>query len=169
MAISIYNHLMTSVPGPIPLDPQALVVAGAYFPIEVHVPTAMAEALTQAGHSVPPPQTGLAILDTGATITAVHEPALAALGLTPVNVVQMGTANGPTLQNIYAARIHFPTTGWNLELQQVVGSNLDGQVIPIQPPQPMICLIGRNTLRDWVLVWNGPGGFWTVAVSGQQG
>ncbi|MBI2767451.1 MAG: hypothetical protein HYX53_16270 [Chloroflexi bacterium] len=85
----------------------------------------------------------------------------------PVDTIAMGTANGPVTQNVYAARIFFPATGWSLELEQVIGSNLAGQTIPIQPPQQLICLIGRNTLRDWVLVWNGPGGFWTVAVSGQ--
>jgi hypothetical protein len=167
MAITIYNHFMTTTPAPVPVHPDGLVIAGAYFPIEVHVPTPIADALAQSGRPIPPPQVGLAILDTGATMTAVHEPALTALSLQPVNTVNMGTANGPTVQNVYAARIYFPTVGWNVELQQVVGANLSGQVIPLQPPQPMICLLGRNTLRDWVVVWNGPGGFWTVAVSGQ--
>lgn len=97
----------------------------------------------------------------------VDEPLLEALGLTPIGTVATGTAAGPTTQSLYAARIFFPTTGWTLELQQVIGSNLTGQVIPIDPPQRMICLIGRSTLQDWQLVWNGPGGFWTVAVSGQ--
>lgn len=167
MAITIYNHFMTQTPAPLPVHPEGLVVAGAYFPIEVHVPQAIADALTQASIPLPVPQVGLAIIDTGATMTAVHERALTSLALQPINTIGMGTANGPVTQNVYAARIFFPTLGWNLELQQVVGANLAGQVIPIQPPQPMICLIGRNTLRDWILIWNGPGGFWTVAVSGQ--
>jgi predicted aspartyl protease len=167
MAISIYNHFMTLGGQPIAIHPDGLVIAGAYFPVEVHVPKVIADSLASAGQPVPPPQVGLAIIDTGATMTAVHEAALTALGSRPVSTVNMGTANGPVVQNVYAARIFFPTTGWNLELQQVVGSNLAGQVIPITPPQPMICLIGRSTLKDWVLVWNGPGGFWTVSVSGQ--
>jgi hypothetical protein len=167
MAVAIYNHFMTTSGEAVPIHPEGLVIAGAYFPIEIHVPTPIAEALVQLGHALPAPQMGLAILDTGATMTAVHEPALTALGLQPVNTVNMGTANGPVLQNVYAARVYFPTVGWNVELQQVVGSNLAGQIIPVRPPQPLICLIGRNTMQDWVVIWNGPGGFWTVAAAGQ--
>ncbi|MGK2966126.1 MAG: retropepsin-like aspartic protease [Tepidiformaceae bacterium] len=165
MPTTIYNHFMTQGGQPLPLHPDGLVIAGAYFPIEIHPPQALADTLTQSGQPLPPAQVGLAIIDTGATMTAVHEPSLVALGLQPVNTVQMGTANGQVTQNVYAARIFFPTTGWNLELQQVVGSNLAGQIIPLNPPQPMICLLGRNTLRGWVLTWNGPGGFWTVSVA----
>lgn len=165
MPTTIYNHFMTVGGAPLPLHPDGLVVAGAYFPIEVHLPQPLANALTQAGQPLPAPQSGLAIIDTGATFTAVNEVCLTTLGLQPVNTVQMGTANGQVTQSIYAARISFPTTGWDLELQQVVGANLAGQNIPLDPPQPIICLIGRNTLKNWVVTWNGPGGFWTVAVA----
>ena len=57
----------------------------------------------------------------------------------------------------------FPTKGWTLDLATVVGVSLAGHTIPLTPPRPMVALIGRNILEEWVFTYNGPGGFWTVS------
>lgn len=145
-------------------SPTGLINVGAYFPIEVHVPPQIAEALTNAGQSVPHCATGLALIDTGATLTCVHEPLLHSLGLNPVGTVNSGTASGPVRQNVYPARIVFPTKGWTLDVAQAVGVNLTGQVVPEKPPKPIIALLGRNALASWVFIYNGPAGYWTVAM-----
>ena len=102
------------------------------------------------------------MIDTGATMTCVHEPILIDLGLHPVGTVTSGTAAGPIQQSLYMARVNFPLVGWNLDLP-VAGVDLSSQVITTMPPQPVIALLGRNLLMQAVLVWNGPGGFWTIA------
>lgn len=147
-------------------SPAGLRQLGAFFPIEIHVPPPIAELLTQQGQPVPSGVSGLALVDTGATLTCVHEPILTGLGLNPISVVQSGTANGLVPQNVYPARLVFPSTGWTVDAQQAVGVNLGGQTMQLdatQPPQAVIALLGRNLLEHWVLVWNGPVGFWSVS------
>lgn len=144
------------------LNPSGLRVLGAIFAIEIHVPPQIADALAKENKPIPAPQSGLALIDTGATMTCVHEDILVALGLSPVGVVKAGTAAGPVQQNVYPVRIVFPAQNWTLDVQ-AAAVDLSGQTIPLNPPQPMIVLLGRNLLEKWILVWNGPGGHWTVS------
>lgn len=90
---------------------QALFHAGAFFPIEVHVPPQIADALAASGQAIPSCIAGMGLIDTGATYTCVHEDALRQLGLKLFDIVDSGTADGPKQQNVYAARIVFPTKG----------------------------------------------------------
>ena len=136
---------------------------GAFFPIEVHVPPKIAEALTKTGKPVPKGIAGLGLIDTGATLTCISEDVLKTLGLNPFDIVNSGTADGPKKQSVYPARIVFPTKGWTLDLQKAVGVNLAGQIIPKTPPEPIIALLGRNLLQHWIFTYNGVGGFWTVS------
>ena len=50
------------------LTSRGLVELGAYFPIEVHVPTQIADVLTKQGSTVPTPVPGVGLIDTGATL-----------------------------------------------------------------------------------------------------
>ena len=109
---------------------------GAFFPIEVHVPPQIADVLTKQGQPIPAPVIGVGLIDTGATLTCVHEPLLKQLGLKPIGVGNSRTANGPVPCNLYPGRIMFPSVGWTLDLHGVVGVNLAGQSIAIDPPQP---------------------------------
>ena len=146
------------------LSPAGQAVLGPIFPIEVHVPPDIAKVLADRGEPVPNGVPGIGLIDTGASITCVHEAILQQLGLQATDVVTSLTANGPADQNVYAARIVFPTQGWTLDLEQTLGVNLTGQKVPTQPhPQPVIALLGRNLLSRWVFTYNGPGGFWTVS------
>lgn len=96
-------------------------------------------------------------------MTCVHESVLTSLGLNPIAVIQSGTASGQVSQNVYPARIVFPTTGWTVDFAATAGVNLSGQQIPVQPPQDVIALLGRNLLESWILVWNGPAASWSVS------
>jgi hypothetical protein len=147
-------------------DPSGLVSFGALTNIEVHVPTPVAQGGGQPAPPLPAPQTGMALIDTGATFTSVHEPLLIALGLTPINVITAGTANGPVQQNVYAARLNFPGLGWDVGLVQITASNLSGQVTPAShgvPSRPLIALIGRDLLAQCSFHWEGTSGFWSIS------
>jgi len=137
---------------------------GAFFPIEVHVPPQIAEVMVASGKTVPNCATGIGLIDTGATLTCIHEDILLSLGLNTIGVVNSGTASGPIQCNIYPARIVFPTKGWTLDLGQAMGVNLTGQVVQTEPPQPIIALLGRNLLERSVFIYNGIGGFWTITL-----
>ena len=63
---------------------------------------------------------------------------------------------------MYFARLTFPQLGWTGELP-VAGVDLTGQQVGTTPPQSIVALLGRNLLQNWMLVWNGPGGMWSIA------
>lgn len=146
------------------LSAGALAQLGAFFPIEVQVPPQIAEVMTKAGQTVPKSVSGIGLIDTGATLTCIQEDILVSLGLNPIGQANAGTANGPVQRNIYPARIVFPTKGWTLDLARAMGVNLTGQVIPTDPPQPIIALLGRNLLERCVFIYNGLVGLWTITL-----
>lgn len=149
---------------PVPGHAQALATGGLVMPVEVHVPARIAALLQQQQQPVPPPQAGLAMVDTGAGITGCNAAALTALGLNPVGQIMLGTAGGPTPTLLYPAMIRVPAANWNFDLTAVAGVILTGQMIPTTPPQPLLVLIGRDLLARMSLHWNGPGGACTLSI-----
>jgi hypothetical protein len=146
------------------VTPAALHAVGATFNIEIQVPPDIAKVLTEAGQPVPQPRAGIGLVDTGATNSCVHESILADLGISPVGVRPAATAAGPVDQNLYPVRISFPGEGWTLDLTSAAGVDLSGFQVQTKPPQDLIALLGRDLLKNWVLIYNGPGGVWTVAM-----
>jgi hypothetical protein len=165
--VPTFNQFLIDVavhgPGPhaTPSSP-ILAATGAFTHADVAPPAAVASSIIASGQAPPASRTGVALIDTGATLTCVHEPDLIALGLNPVSTVTSGTAAGPVQQSIYVARLTFPQFGWSGDLA-VAGVDLTGQQVKTSPPQSIVALLGRNILSSWTLVWNGPGGFWSVA------
>ena len=160
--MSIHNEFINHPNSNLP-DPARLTILGAFFPIEVHVHPQIAQALTERGQPIPQPVEGAAVIDTGAAVTCVHEPILEGVALNPIGVANLGTAAGLVQGRLYPVRIVFPTKGWTIDFTVVAGVNLTGQNVPLDPPQPIIALLGRNLLEHWILIWNGPGGYWSVA------
>jgi predicted aspartyl protease len=166
--VPVYSSVFHSGTGsPPPPNPGALVQVGAVFPIEVHVPTRIAELKTKEGAPVPKGASGLALLDTGATLTGIDRSVPEALGVPPVGQVETGTAAGKAKHSTYPARLVFTSIpNLILEAQAAVGVDLSGlrvQFGQAQPPQPIIALIGRDVLSNWLLVWNGPMGMWSIS------
>jgi hypothetical protein len=157
----IHNQFIRDLSGN--LSSPGLVNLGAFSPIEIHIPPQIAQIITNSGQPMPNCVTGVALIDTGASSTCVHEPILRGLGLNPVGVVNTGTAGGPQQQNVYPVRIVCPTQGWALDLGRAIGVDLTGQILNKVPPEPIIALLGRDLLQDWVFIYNGPGGFWTIS------
>ena len=145
-------------------NPGALMHIGLVLPVEVHVPPIVAQAITQAGKALPAPIVGLALVDTGATFTAVHEQVLQGLQLNPVGQINCGTAAGASQRYQYPVKLNFPAHGIEFDLAAVTGVDLSGTQVPIMPPQPMYVLLGRDLLQHMVLVWNGPAGMCTIAI-----
>ena len=143
----------------------ALLEVGAFFSVEITVPKALAASLAQSGSPVPQPQTGMALVDTGATRTCVHEPILQAMGLNPTGTAETGTARGPATQNVYKVDLIFPGRKWEFSPPGVISVDLTGQQLRLRPnPEPVVALLGRDFLQIGLLVWNGPGGLWSFAL-----
>lgn len=107
------------------------------------------------------------MIDTGATRTCVDEPILKnALALKPIGIVNSGTAGGSVQQALYPARLVFTEQKLDLEFSSVVGVDLSGQQLPDTAEhgkQDLIALVGRDILANCVLIYNGPGGFFTLS------
>jgi hypothetical protein len=120
--------------------------------------------IADAGGTLPTPEAGFALIDTGASGTCVHEPILQKLGLNPIGTVMSGTAAGQVPHNLYPARIEFPGEAIDRDFNSVAGVNLSGQTISLSTGiHPIIALIGRDVMADWILTYNGVGGFISIS------
>ena len=105
---------------------------------------------------LPRPHLGLALIDTGASITAVDEAVLQGLGLNATSVIEVEVPGGNAPRLLYECDI-----------------TLSGTPIPVLPLNTVVgiglahlgysALIGRDLLRQFQLVYNGAEGFWTLA------
>lgn len=141
------------------LNPHVLAQIGPLLQVEVSVPTALERHLTAQNQPVPPPVTGWALLDTGATRSCVDQSTIARLGVNPIGTTTTGTAGGRVQQYLYPAKFRFPGEGLEIEFSSVVGVDLAGQSIA---SRDLIVLVGRDVLSRCVLIYNGPGGFFTL-------
>lgn len=144
-------------------DPRALFDKGPVLDVEVDIPHALKELLMKTGKPVPSPVVGVALVDTGATLTAVDEAVMRHLGVSPIGKNLVGTANGPVEQGRYPACLVFPTfppEGMILEFSGVTGVNLMGAS---SNKKPIIALLGRDFLSHCVLVYNGTTGHFSIS------
>ena len=138
-------------------EPAVLIAAGPQLDVEVHIPRALEELLTREGKQIPKPAMGKALIDTGASTSAVDDSIISSLGVQPVGVAEVHTPSGSTQQNQYPVTFIFPGTNLpSLQLQAAIGSVLLNQGI--------IALIGRDALSSVVFTYNGAGGFFTFAL-----
>lgn len=138
-------------------SPQGLVVSAA-----VMVSSARSQALTEVGQSLPPAQRILALLDTGASISAVDPVVLNALGLTPSGHAEIHTPStqGTAIDTdtydvsigIFAGRIG--DSPFISDTIQVTSSILGNGVQ---------ALIGTDILRSCILTYNGADDCFTLA------
>lgn len=137
-------------------DAAQLRVNGPALQVEVRVPSALAAALQRRRLPVPPPQVGLALIDTGASITAVEGAVLQTLGLSPTGFAPIATPGGTVQQPVYACDMEFPGTPIPVvPFNFVIGSQVAGL--------GYAALIGRDVLTHFQLVYNGVEGLWTLA------
>lgn len=148
-------------PGPMgTLSPTLLSDIGPVLQVEVHVPNRLALLLQAQGQPLPAPVTGWALLDTGASRTAVHREIAQRLGVNTVGTATGGTAGGQVTHQLYPFRLAFPAIGWDVEFSAAAGVDLTGQVVH---GQQVVALVGRDILGGCVFAYNGPGGLFTLS------
>lgn len=86
------------------------------------------------------------------------------LGLNPIGTIMSGTAAGQAKHNRYPARLEFPGEGIDRDFNSVTGVDLSGQTVHLTSGQiPIIALIGRDVMSDWIFTYNGVGGFISIS------
>lgn len=139
------------------INPLLLRNIGPRLIIEIHVPPVLANYLTQRGQPVPAPISGDALLDTGASISAVETNVISQLRVNPIGITSVHTPGGVVQQNLHPIRFVFPAIGMlTIDFNAVIGSNLQ--------PQGIIALVGRDVLSNCLLVYNGPAGMYSISI-----
>jgi predicted aspartyl protease len=147
------------VPGQPPqIGPQVLAVTGPVLQVEVCIPSDLEKLLAAQNQPIPQPVTGWALIDTGASRTAVEQSCIASLGVQPIGATKTGTAGGIHEASIYPARLRFPGQGMDMEFSSTLGVNLKGQKVG---GKDLLVLIGRDVLARGVLIYNGTAGGFT--------
>lgn len=120
---------------------------GPVIPVQIGIPTAMAKQLEAEGQTVPPPEEIPALVDTGASITAINIETAQRLGLQVTGSMRIGGATGSADQPVYAAMVKIPDPFIEFDPIQLPGAQLGGT--------PFQMLIGRNILCSLMLSYDG--------------
>ncbi len=145
-------------------DPEGLAFAGPMLDVVVEVQPALAQAMQKAGKRIPDPLRGLALVDTGASASAVDDGIAKELLIQPVGTHALHGVGGAQSHFRYPVRLRFPGSRMPDLVDRIVfGADLASQKIPAYPNQRMIVLLGRDILKDFVLIYHGQLGMFTLA------
>src|SRR5271156_4339385 len=78
---------------------------GPLVSVEVGIPGALKQHLSEKGLAIPPAVAGFALVDTGAFATAVDESVFVALGVPHIDEITTDTAHGPATSHVYPASV----------------------------------------------------------------
>jgi hypothetical protein len=132
---------------------------GPKVPVEVRVPAELEVLLQKESKPVPSPVRGLALIDTGATLSMIDEEAIQHLCVSPVGSVVLGTAGGAKQSALYPVRlaIVIPPN------PPVVAAQIAQITCGPLKPQGLLCLLGRDLLQHALFVYDGASGRFTIA------
>lgn len=134
---------------------------GPVLEVEVAVSSSLARYLAEKKLPIPEPVKGMALIDSGATGSAVDREVIGQLGVKPMGERTVFTAGGPDRQNRYAARFIFLRPKMSFEFSSVIGANLKGQSVV---GRDLIVLLGRDVLSRCIFIYNGVNASYTLAV-----
>lgn len=129
-------------------SPDILRRRGAISPVDISLPQPLINYLIAQKKPVPQPISGNALIDSGASISAVDLSVTSTLQISPIGVATILTPAGPAKQNLFPAR--FKLSQFVIDISPVVGANLK--------PQGIVALIGRDILSRFLMIYHGHGG-----------
>lgn len=135
---------------------EALRQHGPILPVQIGVPDAMAEQMRAQGQTPPAPEEIAALVDTGASITAINVATAQRLGLVPTGSIQIAGATGVATKPVFAAKIRFTDPDITYGAMRVGGADLHAPNFEI--------LIGRDVLCHIHLAYDGRKGQFSLIV-----
>lgn len=145
----IHNHIVRDAHGR--PDAAGLIACGVLLSVEIGVHPSLAKKATPG-----PPVFGKALVDTGATSTAIDRNVPQRLGLSPAGARDILTPNGRATAQLYAVELRFP----GIDLPSVPSTQVAGVTLA---ELGLVALIGRDMLSRFVVTYNGPLGLVTLA------
>jgi hypothetical protein len=134
---------------------------GPIIAVEIGIPEALEKFRLQNGLSIPPRYTGFALIDTGASISAVHEEILKGLDILPVDAIPSRSPHGTSRSLVYPTRVSFPTIAVKDQgISRVIGCDLKWET---HDRREIIMLVGRDLLKHFLVVYNGISSVVTLA------
>lgn len=145
---------------------------------EIRIDLDRAKLLVESGQALPKSISGSALIDTGATRTAVCSHVITMLGIPPITRVPIMTAGGLRMHSVHRCGIAFPgsklpsvgridVTGAELRTQPtppVKGTSVAKDAPQVASASDIICLIGRDLLRSCVFTYNGLTGTFSLSI-----
>lgn len=126
---------------------------GPIIPVTIGLPTALEEFCVEKNIPIPPATSGYALIDTGASGSAVHEQLLLDLGVQPIDSIPTQTPHGAGRSFIYPAKVGFPALNIeNYRMDRLMGCQLKWAT---KDGKEVIMLLGRDILKYMLLVYNG--------------
>lgn len=153
---SIHLQQNSTNPSQPAFGPASLQAIGPTVQVELTIPEELARYFEREGIPIPGPVTGIALIDTGASITAVDRSIISKLQISPIGVTTVYTPQGSAEQEIFPIKLTFAGSPIFVNFSQVLGSDLISQGI--------FALIGRDVLSSCVLVYNGPLSHYSLSV-----
>ena len=161
----ILNHMAQgkTPAGDIQPAPEFLIRTGPVIPVTIHLPISAQKAYLDSGDAVPAPISGMALVDTGATITCIDVKAAEKAKLPRTGVSKISSASHADQEfPTFAAQIVWPTI--NLNFENAIGANLSSLGGDFMDAgNELIALLGRDFLSTAILVYNGPAGHFSLA------
>jgi hypothetical protein len=127
--------------------------SGPIVPVTIGIPIALEEFCVEKGLQIPPAVSGYALVDTGASASAVHEQLLLDMGVLPIDSIPTQTPHGAGRSFVYPAKVAFPAMNVeNYRMDRLIGSSLNWTTTD---GKQVIMLLGRDILKFMLLVYNG--------------
>jgi predicted aspartyl protease len=129
--------------------PVCLMQRGPCVQVSITLADQIASELIKRQEPVPPPVSGLALIDTGAISSCIDEETAKQMQLPVVNVVSMASAShASTKANQYPIKLQIAGIP--------ISFNSTATGAPLKTAhQGLIALIGRDLLQHCVLIYNG--------------
>ena len=127
---------------------------GPLVAVEITVPLKLKRFLESQGLAPYSARSGFALIDTGAGGSAIDDTVFAEMEIPSVDFEFTRTPHGLAPSLVYNASASFPSLGlFEISLDRVLGCNIRNLT---DAGQDIIMLLGRDILRDLVMVYDGP-------------
>ena len=131
---------------------------GAIVKVALEHPEAVARGMRERGQEPPKPVVLDAMLDTGASISAIDRGLAGRLGLVQVGSVAISGVTGVQEQPVFTGRLTFDSPAATFDPVRLTGAAIGVQQFHL--------LIGRDVMERMVLVYDGPEGVFRLAGPG---